>query len=63
MIPVAIDGTYRVLPRGGGLGGLHRVTIRVGGAIVDADDRTADPHARTDTLRTRIASLLQGAGS
>ncbi|OJH34959.1 hypothetical protein BON30_40980 [Cystobacter ferrugineus] len=61
IVPVAIDGTHRVLPRGRFFGGLHRVTIRAGAAILD--DPSADVHARTSTLRARIASLLQGASS
>jgi long-chain acyl-CoA synthetase len=61
MIPTAIDGTHRVMPRGRGLRGLHRVTIRVGAPI--PNDQPADPQARTDTLRARIASLLDGAKS
>ncbi|ATB42430.1 long-chain-fatty-acid--CoA ligase [Cystobacter fuscus] len=59
IIPVAIDGAYRVMPRDKFFPRLHRVTLRAGAALLD--DPSADVHARTDTLRARIAALLQGA--
>ncbi|WP_257455379.1 AMP-binding protein [Archangium lipolyticum] len=61
IVPVAIDGTHRVMPRGGSFRGLHRVTLRVGAAILD--DPSADVNARTGELRARISTLLQGAPS
>jgi len=58
IVPVAIDGTFRVLPRGRGPRGLHPVAVRAGAPI--PGDRSGDIQARTDLLRARIASLLAG---
>lgn len=42
VVPIGVSGTFEVMPRGGGFGGLHRVGISVGtpiasGAFEDAD--------------------------
>jgi 1-acyl-sn-glycerol-3-phosphate acyltransferase len=58
IIPVAIDGTHRVLPRGKFFRGLHRVTIRAGAALLD--DPSTDVHTRTSRLQARVAALLKG---
>jgi long-chain acyl-CoA synthetase len=60
MIPVAIDGSHRVMPRGHGLRALHPVTIRAGKPLVE--EELVDPQVGTNTLRARVASLLARAG-
>lgn len=61
IVPVAIDGTYRVIPRGASLPRLRRVTIRAGAPI--PVESTTDMDARTQTIRARIAALLSARGS
>ena len=58
IVPVAIDGTYEILPKGKLLVKSGNVTIRVGNPIATKDCTSKDKHALAKVLQKEVTELL-----
>jgi len=58
IVPVAIDGTYEILPKGKLLMKPGNVTIRVGNPIATKDFTSKDKHTLAQVLQKEVTELL-----
>jgi len=63
IVPVAIKGTYEILPKGKLLMKPGKVTIRVGKPIATKDRTSKDKHALAKDLQEEVAELLNNMNS
>ncbi|MFP3982361.1 MAG: lysophospholipid acyltransferase family protein [Desulfurivibrionaceae bacterium] len=63
MVPVAITGTYEILPKGKLLARPGRITIRVGEPVDTAGFTMKQKHELADLVHDKVAELLKTDGS
>lgn len=63
IVPVAIDGTFEILPKGKLLMNSGNVTIRAGDPIATKNYTTKDKHDLAGILQTEVTKLLTSISS